>query len=164
LVARFLPEMIGGINAEAVPTTVTIGPDGAAYVGELKGFPFQVGSSRIWRVDPDATGAECSSAGSSGGCSQYASGFTAIQDIAFNNNNGVMYVYELAADGVLAFEEGFGTGVFPSAVLLKVHNGRQTELVPGQLSQPGGVAVARNGTVFVTDSVFTGGRLLRVRG
>ena len=31
------------ITAEAVPTTVTIGPDGAIYVGELKGFPFRPG-------------------------------------------------------------------------------------------------------------------------
>jgi hypothetical protein len=164
LVARFLPEMISGIPAEAVPTTVTVGPDGFAYVGELKGYPFEPGTSRIWRIDPSADGATCSSAGSADGCSPYASGFTAIQDIAFNSHNGALYVYELAANGVLAFEEGFGTGEFPDAVLLKVHGGRQTELAAGQLSEPGGVAVARDGTVFVTDGLFTGGRLLQVRG
>jgi len=164
LVARFLPEVIGGIPAEAVPTTVTIGPDGWAYVGELKGYPFEPGTSRIWRINPNADGATCSSSGSSGGCSPYASGFTAIQDIAFNPHNGALYVYELAADGVLAFEEGFGSGDFPDAVLLKVHRGRQTELAAGQLSEPGGIVVARDGTVFVTDGIFTGGRLLQVRG
>lgn len=174
LVARFLPELISTdhipgfpvptINAEAVPTTVTLGRDGAAYVGELKGFPFRPGSSRIWRVNPDAAAATCSSAGSSGGCTEFASGFTAIQDIAFNRNNGAMYVYELAAGGVAAFEEGFATGDFPPAVLLMVRKGRQSEIAAGRLSEPGGVAVARNGTVFVTDGVFTSGRLLRVRG
>ena len=40
------------ITAEAVPTTVTIGPDGAIYVGELKGFPFRPGTSNVWRIDP----------------------------------------------------------------------------------------------------------------
>ena len=176
IVAWFLPEMISTdhlpgfpepeLNAEAVPTTVTIGRDGAAYVGELKGFPFRPGSSRIWRVNPAATGATCSADGSSGGCTQFASGFTAIQDIAFNRNNATMYVYELAADGVLAFEEGFEPGgEFPAAVLLEVKKkGKTTELAEGQLSQPGGVAVARNGSVFVTDNVFTGGRMLRVKG
>ncbi len=164
LVARFLPEMIEGIPAEAVPTTVTIGPDGSAYVGELKGYPFEPGTSRIWRIDPYAVDATCSASGASGGCSPYASGFTAIADIAFNSHNGALYVYELAAEGVIAFEEGFGTGDFPDAVLLKVHGGRQTELAAGQLSEPGGVVVARDGTVFVTDGIFTGGRLLQVRG
>jgi hypothetical protein len=38
------------VPAEAVPTSVAIGPDGYAYVGELKGFPFTPGTSRVWRV------------------------------------------------------------------------------------------------------------------
>lgn len=173
IVAWFLPEVVSTdhipglpfpeFTAEAVPTTVTIGPDGKAYVGELKGFPFRPGSSRIWRVDPRASEATCSSAGSSGGCNEYAHGFTAIQDIAFDRK-GTLYVYELAADGVLAFEEGFETGEFPPAVLLKVRRGHRSEIAPGQLSEPGGVAVARDGTVFVTDGVFTGGRLLKLKG
>jgi hypothetical protein len=99
-------------------------------------------------------------------CTVAAAGFTAIQDIAINQNNGTLYVYELAADGVLAFEAGLETGDFPPAVLLKVKNNTRTELLAGQLSQPGGVAVSHNGTVFVTDNVFTpeGGRLTQVRG
>ena len=36
------------------------GPDGAIYVGELKGFPFRPGSSNIWRIKPNAEGAWCS--------------------------------------------------------------------------------------------------------
>ena len=39
-------------------------------------------------------------------CSLYKTGFTAIQDIAFDKNNGRLYVYELAEDGVFAFEAG----------------------------------------------------------
>jgi glucose/arabinose dehydrogenase len=51
-------------------------------------------------------------------------------------------------------------------VLLEVsRKGRIRELAEGKLSQPGGVVVAKDGAVFVTDNVFTefGGRLLRVR-
>ena len=33
------------ITAEAVPTSVTVGPDGAIYVGQLMGFPFRPGTS-----------------------------------------------------------------------------------------------------------------------
>ena len=92
----------------------------------------------------------------------WKSGFTSIFDIAFNPNNGTLYVYEIAEDGWLAFEEGFATGDFPPAVLLEVKGNKQRELARGQLSQPGGVAVAKDGKVFVTDGMFTGGRLLRI--
>jgi hypothetical protein len=37
------------------------------------------------------------------------------------------------------------------------------ELVKGKLSQPGDIVVARDGTILVTDGMFTGGRLLRIR-
>jgi hypothetical protein len=167
----FPPEL----TAEAVPTTVTVGPDGALYVGELKGFPFRPGTSRIWRIKPGAVGATCSmnAPDPTRGCKLYSSGFTAIHDIAFNKRTGRLYVYELAAEGVLAFEEGFGTGVFPSAVLLEVEKGHRhgdddrqrdgrKELAAGELSQPGGVVVDKNGAVYVTDGMFTGGRLLKV--
>jgi hypothetical protein len=155
-------------DAEAVPTTVTIGPDGAIYVGELKGFPFRPGTSRVWRIKPHAEGAWCSAdePDPTGSCSTYSSGYTAIHDIAFNKHSRRMYVYELAADGVLAFEEGFATGVFPPAVLLEVkkrwHREWRIELVTGELSQPGGVVVARNGKVYVTDGVFSVGRVSQV--
>jgi hypothetical protein len=165
-VARFGLEEVGpdDLTAEAVPTTVTVGPYGMAYVGELKGYPFTPETSHVWRIDPDADGAFCSVETSDPDCSVYADGFTAIQDIAFNQRNGRLYVLELAADGVLAFEEGFGTGDFPPAVLLKVKGDKRTELAAGQLSEPGGVAVADDGTVFVTDGMFSDGRLLRIRG
>jgi hypothetical protein len=165
-VARFGLEEVGpdDLTAEAVPTTVTVGPDGMAYVGELKGYPFTPGTSNVWRIDPDADGAFCSVDTSDPDCSVYVDGFTAIQDIAFNQRNGRLYVYELAADGVLAFEEGFGTGDFPPAVLLKVKGDKRTELAAGQLSEPGGVAVGGDGTVFVTDGMFSDGRLLEIRG
>jgi len=154
-----LPPMI---TAESVPTSVTVGPDGAAYVGELKGFPFRPGSSHVWRVDPNEEGAWCSVRTPDSDCTIYASGLTAIHDIAFNEHTGKLYVYELAADGVLAYEEGFETGVFPPAVLLEVKKHKRTELARGALSEPGGVAIAHDGTIFVTDGMFSDGRLLRI--
>jgi hypothetical protein len=159
-----LPPGTTELAAEAVPTSIAIGRDGAIYVGELKGFPFRPGSSRVWRIDPRADGVFCSVNTPSPGCTTAQSGLTAIQDIALGTN-GRLYVYELAADGVLAFEEGLETGVFPPAVLLEIKRNRRTELVAGQLSQPGGVVVGRGGTIFVTDAVFTpdGGRLLSLR-
>src|SRR4029078_11135774 len=49
-----LPPFVTHIPAEAVATSFAIGPDGWWYVGELKGFPFTPGASRIWRVSPSA--------------------------------------------------------------------------------------------------------------
>ena len=43
----------------------------------------------------------------------------------------------------------------------KGKNGKRTELVKGQLSQPGGVVVVNN-VVYVTDNIFTGGRLSKI--
>jgi hypothetical protein len=148
------------IDAESVPTSVTLGPDGWAYVAELKGFPFRPGSSNVWRIDPNAEGAICSVDTADPHCSVYATGLTAIQDIAFHNRTSVLFVYELAADGVLPFEEGFETGVFPPAVLLKMKNNRSIEIAAGLLSEPGGIAVRGDGTVLVTDGVFSTGRLV----
>jgi len=157
-----IPGLPPTMTAEAVPTSVAFGRDGDIYVGELKGFPFRPGSSNVWRIDADAVDAWCTVNGPSD-CTIHADGLTAVQDIAFNSSGIRMYVYELAADGVLAFEAGFETGEFPPAVLLEVRQGRQTELAAGQLSQPGGVTVTGNGNVYVTDGVFGNGRLLLIR-
>jgi len=68
------------IPAEAVATSVAVGPDGAYYVGELKGFPAPVGESRIWRIEPNARNAQC---GRSPLCTVVFDGFTSIMDLAF---------------------------------------------------------------------------------
>jgi hypothetical protein len=62
-------------------------------------------------------------------------------------------------------ENGNPVGPFPPAVLLKVGpGGKLNELAKGQLSEPGGIVVANNGKVYVTDGVFTGGRHVHVKG
>lgn len=153
------------MTAEAVPTAVTVGPDGAIYVGELSGFPFRPGTSQVWRIEADAEGAWCSVTTPDDDCTVYAEGFTAIQDIAFNPRNAKLWVLELAADGVLAFEAGFEPGgEFPPAVLKGVRSGRATEAFAGQLSEPGGLVVSGDGKIYVTDGVFTGGRVVRLAG
>ena len=66
------------IPAEAVATSVTIGPDGAYYVGELKGFPAPRHESRVWRIAPGTRHAHC---GASSACSIVADGFTSNTDL-----------------------------------------------------------------------------------
>jgi hypothetical protein len=158
------PSLPPKLPAEAVPTSIAIGPDGWAYVGQLVGFPGRPGSAYVWRINPNAHNALCDIAHRTRACKTWKGGFTSIMDLAFDPRNGTLYVYEIARKGWLAFEEGFTTGVFPKAVLLEVRRGHAPrELVRGKLSQPGGIVVARDGTILVTDGMFTGGRLLRIR-
>ena len=79
------------LPAQPVATSVAVGPDGAYYVGELKGFPAPAGASRVWRIEPDARHARC---GISLDCSIVADGFTSIVDLAFDKS-GTLYVSEL---------------------------------------------------------------------
>lgn len=84
----FLPDMM---PAQAVPTSIVVGPDGAYYVGELKGFPAPTGESKVWRIEPGTLHAEC---GTSSACSVVADGFTSIVDLALGPD-GKVYVVEL---------------------------------------------------------------------
>jgi len=93
--------------AQAVPTSIVIGPDGYYYVGELKGFPAPTGESNIWRISPDASRAQC---GSSPDCVKlFDGGFTSIMDLAFDED-GILYVAEMDALSWFAVEIGAGAG------------------------------------------------------
>lgn len=157
--AAGLPPML---PAEAVPTTVVLGKHGSVYVGDLKGFPFRPGSSRVWQVNPQAQDVVCSVNTPDDDCSVVAEGFTSVYDIAFDHWTQSLFVYELAQGGVLAFLAGQQTGDFPPSVLVKVKDGQRTVLADGLLSQAGGVTT-HLGRVFVTDGTFTNGRLLKIQ-
>jgi hypothetical protein len=134
--------------AEAVPTSIAIGPDGAYYVGELKGFPGPLGESRIWRIEPGTRHAEC---GSSPACTVVADGFTSIVDLAFGPD-GTLYVVEIDEASFLAAElPMFG---LPPATM----GGTVSACTPGSwscteiatdLMLPTSIAVSRDGTVYV---------------
>jgi hypothetical protein len=166
-VARFKPEPVevpvdvpdgppagAVIDAESVPTAVAIGPDGAWYVSELKGFPFVKGTSRIWRIEPGSSGATCDPEfPQSGPCRTVGTGFTSVIDLAFGRD-GVMYVLELAKEGLLQVEF---FGADPIGALWAVDDdGSKRELEAGSLLAPGGVAVGRHGSLFVTTGTVFG--------
>jgi hypothetical protein len=94
------------LPAQPVATSIAIGPDGAYYMGELKGFPAPKGESRVWRIEPDARHAVC---GVSPDCQVVADGFTSIIDLAFGADS-TLYVIELDEESWLAMESGQGTG------------------------------------------------------
>jgi hypothetical protein len=93
------------VPAQAVPTSVVVGPDGAYYVGELKGSPAEPGTSRVWRIEPGTRHARC---GTSPACRVVADGFTAIVDLT-TSPDGMLYVVEMEENSFLAAVGGLPT-------------------------------------------------------
>ena len=85
-------------QTEPVPTAITTGPDGALYVSELNGIPYPDGYSSIIRISNPTTGAAAvpgfDGTTPSGVPQAYASGFSEVNGLAFNNSTGDMYVLE----------------------------------------------------------------------
>ena len=134
--------------AQAVPTSVAIGPDGAYYVGELKGFPGPLGMSRIWRIQPGTRHAQC---GSSPACSVVASGFTSIVDLAFGPD-GTLYVVEFDEASFMAVELEFFFGI-PGLTQGGTVNACDLSsgtcsVVAGELPLPIAAAAHRDGTLY----------------
>ncbi|MDQ7905457.1 ScyD/ScyE family protein [Phytohabitans sp. ZYX-F-186] len=141
-----IPDLPPQIPMQAVPTSVTWGPDGALYVGELTGFPFQKGAARVWRIVPGKAP------------TVYATGFTNIVDLAFDRR-GRLLVLQISKEGLLAGD--------PNGALIRVdkRGGERTELAAGRLTAPGGVVVGGDGAIYVTNKsiVAGGGEVLRIR-
>jgi hypothetical protein len=121
------------VEAQAVPTSVAIGPDGALYVGLLRGIPSDPGTSYIYRVVPGHKPMI------------WVRGLTSVTSIAFDRH-GRLLATEFNTGGLLA------PSTVPGALVRVSDNGRTvtTLPVPG-LYQPTGVVVSPNGTVYVAN-------------
>jgi hypothetical protein len=101
----FVCDLPRRIPAQPVATSVAVGPDGAWYVGELKGFPSPKHASRVWRIEPGTRHARC---GSSDRCRVVVRGLTSIVDLDFARS-GRLHVVEFDEAGWLAVEFGQAT-------------------------------------------------------
>lgn len=130
------------IPTDAVPTSIVRGPDGAYYVSQLTGFPFEKGDADIWRI---VRGEEPTI---------YASGLTNVTDLAFADD-GSLYAVQISAEGLL-------NG--PIGSLVKVTPGSsQHETVIGGLFAPYGVALTDSHAYVSTCAVCVGaGEVLKV--
>lgn len=140
------------IPVEAVPTSLTVGPDGALYVGELTGGPFPVGGASVWRLaDGEAT--------------QYATGFTNIMGLGFAPD-GTLYVAEMVHEGLMTVFAGGDTPPIGAVMSVPPGGGEPTLVATGeQLMALGGLAVDGDGAVYVSTGTIMGpggGALLRI--
>jgi hypothetical protein len=148
------------IPMESVPTSIAVGPDGAYYVSELTGFPFEVGASRVFRME-DTNGD--GDALDEGELTVAHSGFTALVDLAFDSN-GELWVLSIAKEGLLAAEDPENPAGFVSALIHVGADGTQTEILAGQLMAASGLAAGSDGALYVTNfGVMPGmGELARI--
>jgi hypothetical protein len=127
------------IPMQSVPTTVAVRPkDPNVYVGQLTGFPFPPGAATVWALAPNGT------------ATPYATGFTNIVDIAWGPKSS-LYVLEITSAGLLSGA--------PTGALIRVWpNGTKTTVASTGLVAPTGVAIAHDGTVFVTNYGTSAGK------
>ena len=124
------------IPTDAVPTSVVQGPDGAYYISQLTGFPFEQGDANIWRVVPGEAP------------TVYASGLTNLTDLAFAPD-GSLYAVEIASTGLLNGPIGALVRITPGA--------SQHTTVAGDLFAPYGVALTDVAAYVTTCAVCVGG-------
>jgi hypothetical protein len=140
------------IPGQAVPTSVAVGPDGAYYVGELKGFPAPTDQSNIWRIEPGATGVEC---GVDPQCTKvFDGGFTSIVDLDFGPD-GTLYVSELD-EASWAAVEIFGNPLGGTANACDLTTLTCQEIATG-VTEHTAVTVDKKGTVYATVDGLTPG-------
>jgi hypothetical protein len=140
------------VKAQAVPTSIAVGPDGALYVGLLRGVPSDPGTADIYRVVPGHQP------------TIWARGLTAVTAIAFDRR-GRLLATEYSTAGLLA------PPTVPGALVrISGHGHTVTTLPVRGLFQPTGVAVGSGGTVYVSnygDSTATAahpGQILKITG
>lgn len=128
----------GEMPAQAVPTSLAMTADGRVLVGELTGYPFPVDGATVWAVTDDPDEPEV-----------VAEGFTNVMGVAERGEE--LYVLELARDGLLS-------GDLTGALVRQRADGTRASLLSHHLQFPGGLAVAPDGSVRVSNgAVFPGG-------
>jgi hypothetical protein len=147
------------LNAPAAPVAVMIGNDGFIYVGEQKGFPYTEDTSRVWRIDPavlapGAAPAWCSVNNPDSRCKVYASGFTAIVDIAAARptQRGHIYVLEHSSPLYNQWVHDLG-GTSRFGRLIRVSGNRSQVTVPtSTIYAPRNIVVMSGGAIYLTDA------------
>lgn len=150
---RQVETMDGGeVPMNAVPTGLAVGSEGEYYVGQLTGFPFPPGGANVYSVAAGGADPEV-----------VAEGFTNVIDVAITPS-GDLYVLEFNAGGMLNVDPADPSTL--AGDLIRVGADGTQEVVVSGLVAPTAVALADDGTIYVTNNgVMAGaGQVLSIAG
>jgi hypothetical protein len=150
--------VIGGPTVQAVPTTVTVGPDGAWYVAELRGFPF-ANTSHVWRIEPGSRNVHCAIGATSGPCIDWADGLRHVVSIAFGPD-GNLYASQFGPGPGFPFLPG---SAIPGSLARVDSSTKVVTVLYTGLEEPGGIAIDDDGAIYISNkSTSSAGELLRI--
>ena len=158
MIAR-LPSFPEGLVAQAVPTSLAVGPDGALYVGILRGVPSVPGTAFVYKVVPGHAP------------TVVVDGLSAVTDIAFDSH-GRLLVLEFNTGGLLGPEGPHGALVRATLGCKGAPATVEPIALTTPLMNPTGLAYTRDGggTAYIANngtSAGTGtpsGEIVRVTG
>jgi hypothetical protein len=116
-------------SAQAVPTGMTIGPDGALYITQLSGLPFAPGTADVFRYDFINP------------VTKFAGGFSNLIDIASGPDDSLY---------LLQYSDDFWGP--PSGSILRLGLDGSVRTVFDDLVSPTGLAVGGDGTIYVANN------------
>jgi hypothetical protein len=124
------------VKSQAVPTSLAVGPDGDLYIGELGGGEANdVRDVFVYRLVPGH------------GLEVFARHLTMIGGIAFDHS-GRLLVLEIDTAGINDPSKGLPA---PGALIRINKNKTRTTLAKKGLEFPLGLAVAKDGTIYMSD-------------
>lgn len=129
----WMPEPGTLLPPESVPTQIAHSPDGSLYVATLPGFPQTGGSAKIFRIDP-----------STGETSVFAEGLSNLTGLDVGPD-GAVYATEMVNAGM--FEATVCGNFVPGRIMRITDDGID---VIGEATLPSGLAVADDGSVYVS--------------
>lgn len=150
-------------QTEHVPTSITVGPDGALYVAELSAIPYPTGYSRVIRIaDPEATTGFDGQI-PSGEPQVYASGFSQINGLSFDGQ-GNLYVLEYL-NAATIYDPTSVPAELPPSKLVRVGTDGTRQTISGPELKLGNYVLADKATgdvyVSINNADTTNGLVLR---
>jgi hypothetical protein len=146
---------------EPVPTAVSVGPDGAYYVGELNGAhpvnfagqPTPDGLASVWRIEPGSQNVSCPS----DECTKAVTGLNSVIDLGFGPN-GSLFVVEYEQNGFLATVAPDLNIPLAGGTVKKCDVSTDScEIIEGgdgSLFLPGAITFDKGGNLWLLDNVF----------
>jgi hypothetical protein len=130
------------IQAQAVPSSVAVGPDGALYVGLLRGVPALKGTAEVDRIVPGQAP------------KPVVTGLTRVSDIAFDPTGRLDILESNTAGGGVQQKSD---GALLRATLGDSKPVTATDLGVTGLHSPVGLAISKAGTAYITNNATSVG-------